>query len=335
MPGRLAICSAVLAGIAWPCKTQSVRTNQEPRHCSVVGDLEIRPFTSKIFHNTRMLRVWLPPTYKSPEHPNDRYPVMYLNDGQDLFDACTSMFSAQEWQADETATELIQTGKVPALIIVGIDNAGKRDRPKEYLPYPDDTLRPSVLSVRGKEYPKFLLDEVIPFIDREYRTDSDPAKTGLGGSSYGAGIALYTVMRHPGRFGKLLLESPSLYAHDNFLLHEADRFTRWPDKVFIGVGSISEPVGDVHQLQETLRRHGLGTQQLLVVEQAGAAHNEGAWAQRFPRALRFLYSREAIGSASNVSTSAPESAPPVHYSSVYETGSITEKISPGTLRGTL
>jgi predicted alpha/beta superfamily hydrolase len=148
-----------------------------------------------------------------------------------------------------------------------------------------------VPKVRGKDYPKFLLEEVMPFINLEYRTDTDPAKTGLGGSSYGAGIALYTVMRHPGHFGKLLLESPSLYAHDNYLLREADRFARWPERVFIGVGSISEPVDDVHRLQDTLRRHGLGIPRLLVVEQPGAAHNEEAWAQRFPRALQFLYSR--------------------------------------------
>jgi predicted alpha/beta superfamily hydrolase len=291
MIGRFTVFAVVLVGMAWACETQFAFANQEPPHCSVVGDLDVRPFTSRVFRNTRMLRVWLPPGYKSPDQRTKRYPVMYLNDGQDLFDACTSIFNAQEWRVDETATALIQSGKIPELIIVGIDNAGKRDRPKEYLPFPDDTLKPPVLSVRGKEYPKFLLDEVMPFINREYRTDPDPAKTGLGGSSYGAGIALYTVMKHPGRFGKLLLESPSLYAHDNFLLHEADRFARWPEKVFIGVGSISEPVDDVHRLQDTLRRQGLGIPRLLVVEQPEAAHNEEAWAQRFPRALQFLYTR--------------------------------------------
>jgi enterochelin esterase-like enzyme len=291
MIGRFTVYSVVLAGMAWACETQLAFAKQEPPHCSVVGNLDVRPFTSRVFHNTRMLRVWLPPGYNSSGQHSERYPVMYLNDGQDLFDACTSIFNPQEWRVDETATALIQSGKIPALIIVGIDNAGKRDRPKEYLPFPDDTLRPSVLRVHGKDYPKFLLDEVMPFINGEYRTDPDPAKTGIGGSSYGAGIALYTVMRHPGRFGELLLESPSLYAHDNYLLHEADRFTRWPEKVFIGVGSINEPVDDVHRLQDTLRRQGLGNPRLLVVEQPGAAHNEEAWAQRFPRALQFLYSR--------------------------------------------
>lgn len=246
------LCSLILAGIAAACETPLAIAKQEPPHCSVVGDLEIRPFTSRVFHNTRVLRIWLPPGYHSPEKRSDRYPVLYLNDGQDLFDACTSIFNAQEWRVDETATALIQDGKIPPLIIVGIDNAGKKERPNEYLPFPDDTLTPALLKVHGKDYPKFLLDEVMPFINREYRTDPSPAQTGLGGSSYGAGIALYTVMTHLGRFGKLLLESPSLYAHDNYLLRRAGRFTRWPSEVYIGVGSVNEPVDDVHRLQDTI-----------------------------------------------------------------------------------
>lgn len=267
--------------------------NQGATHCSVVGDLEVRPFTSRVFHNTRMLRIWLPPEYKSPHHRSEHYPVLYLNDGQDLFDVCTSVFNPQEWRVDETATDLIRSHAVLPLIIVGIDNAGKRDRPKEYLPFPDDTLRPAVPKVHGQDYPRFLLDEVIPFVNREYRTDSDPENIGLGGSSYGAGIALYTIMVRPGSFGRLLLESPSLYAHDNFLLNEAERFTHWPARVYIGVGSVDEPVDDVHRLADTLRSHGLGNRRLLVVEELRAAHNENAWAQRFPRALQFLYGSRA------------------------------------------
>lgn len=255
--------------------------------CSVVGDLEIRSFTSSVFHNTRKLRVWLPPDYK--RLPSRRYPVLYLNDGQNLFNACTSIFNAQEWRVDETATQLIREQKIQPLIVVGIDNAGKRDRPKEYLPFPDDTLQPIVSEVHGQEYPRFLLDEVMPFINHEYRTDPDPAKTGLGGSSYGAGIALYTIMVRPGNFGRLLLESPSLYAHHNFLLREAEHFKQWPRLVYIGVGSVQEPVDDVHHLMDIFHEGGLGSQRFLLVEVPGAAHNEKAWAARLPRALEFLY----------------------------------------------
>jgi predicted alpha/beta superfamily hydrolase len=236
-----------------------------------------------------MLRVWLPEGYKNTENRDKRYPVLYLNDGQDLFDACTSVFNAQEWQVDEAATDLIRRKKVRPLIVVGIDNAGKRDRPKEYLPFPDETLKPALQQVHGEDYPRFLLDEVVPFVNREYRTDTDAASMGLGGSSYGAGIALYTVMVRPGRFGRLLLESPSLYAHDDYLLHAAAHVTRWPSRIYIGVGSVNEPVEDVQRLADTLRRQGLGSRRLLVVEEPGKAHDEDAWAGRFPHALTFLY----------------------------------------------
>ena len=260
-----------------------------PVQCSVVGDLELRPFTSAVFHNTRTLRVWLPQEYKRSENRDRHYPVLYLNDGQDLFDACTSVFNTEEWRVDETATDLIREKRVVPLIIVGIDNAGKRDRPREYLPFPDETLRPLVTEVHGEDYPKFLVDEVMPFINREYRTEVEAAKTGLGGSSYGAGIALYTVMVRPGRFGRLLLESPSLYAHANFLLNEARDFKQWPELLYIGVGTVNEPVDDVHRLVSILRHHRVGDRRLFVAEVPGAGHNENAWADRFPRALEFLY----------------------------------------------
>jgi enterochelin esterase-like enzyme len=260
--------------------------------CSVVGTLILRPLKSRVFKNSRMLRVWLPPGYDNPGERQRRYPVLYLNDGQNLFDACTSTFGPDEWRVDETATALIRSGKIPPLIIVGIDNAGKRDRAKEYLPYPDETLSPPTLDVNGRDYPRFLLDEVMPLINREFRTDTSPASTGIGGSSYGAGIALYTVMKLPGRFGRVLLESPSLYAHDDFLLREAERCKRWPAILYVGVGSVREPVEDVRRLKEILLREGLGDSRLLVVDETGAAHDEEAWARRFPRALQFLYSTE-------------------------------------------
>ncbi len=259
--------------------------------CSVAGDLRILPFTSRIFKNTRMLRVWLPPQYDSPDHRADRYPVLYLNDGQNLFDVCTSMFSAQEWRVDETAGDLVARGVIRPLIIVGIDNAGRQGRAREYLPYSDETLQPRVDRVYGKYYPDFLVHEVMPFINAHFRVDPDPADTGLGGSSYGAGIALYTVMKERGRFGRLLLESPSLYAHHDFLLRVAARCRRWPERIYLGVGTVNEPAGDVDKLEGILRHNGVTGSRLDVVHQSGVAHNEAAWAQRFPAALQFLYGR--------------------------------------------
>src|SRR5262245_9623535 len=109
--------------------------------CSSTSQIQTLQLTSSVFHNTRTVRIWLPVDYDQPAHKNDHYPVLYLNDGQNLFDTCTSQ-SGKEWRADETAAQLIVEKRFRPIIIVGIDNPGLRNRPKEYLPYPDDTLSP-------------------------------------------------------------------------------------------------------------------------------------------------------------------------------------------------
>ena len=85
---------------------------------SATGDLRLHEFRSRIFRNTRLLRVWLPPGYDEPLNGGRRYPVLYLNDGQNLFESATS-FNGVEWQVDETGDRLIREGTVPPMIIVG------------------------------------------------------------------------------------------------------------------------------------------------------------------------------------------------------------------------
>ena len=140
--------------------------------------------------------------------------MFYLNDGQNLFDPATAYIGV-DWQADEAADRLIRDGKIPPLIIVGIDNAQK-DRPKEYLPY--RSFHPPVMRPQGKRYPEFLLNEVMPFVYQHYRIARGPENTGLGGSSLGAIISLFTAMDRPGIFGRLLLESPSLFISNRQLI---------------------------------------------------------------------------------------------------------------------
>jgi enterochelin esterase-like enzyme len=175
---------------------------------TATGDLRIYPFQSRIYRNDRFLRVWVPPGYDDAENAARQYPVLYLNDGQNLFEPATS-FNGVEWQVDETADRLIRERVIPPLIIVGIDNAGK-DRVREYMPH--RSFQSMMLRVQGTRYPSFLMKEVMPFVERHYRVLSGPRNTGLGGSSLGALIALYTVAVSPGIFGRLLLESPSLWA---------------------------------------------------------------------------------------------------------------------------
>lgn len=264
---------------------------------SVTGDLRLHEFPSQIFRNTRMLRVWLPPRYDAPDNSTRHYPVLYLNDGQNLFDRATA-FAGVEWQVDETADRLIRQEAIPPLIVVGIDNT-QGDRIKEYLPF--RSFHPPVLRPQGKRYPDFLINEVMPFVHERYRIAKGPENTGLGGSSLGALISLFTVIERSAVFGRLLLESPSLFVSHRRILKCSRGFRKWPEKVFLAIGTResgredkdTQVVEDVRELAGSLRRAGLDESRLLVKIDEGATHNEGEWAKRFPEALSFLFAKPA------------------------------------------
>jgi predicted alpha/beta superfamily hydrolase len=260
-----------------------------------VGDLRMHEFSSRIFRNRRLLRVWVPSGYDLPENSGQRYPVFYLNDGQNLFEKATS-FTGVEWQVDETADRLIRSGAIPPTIFVGIDNA-RVERLKEYIPY--RSLNPLLLRPLGDRYPGFLTQEVMPFISQNYRTAKGPEHTLLGGSSLGGLIALYTIMATPDVFGGALIESASLWVANRQVLKDSRAFRRWPHRMFLGVGTREvgredkdqQTVENVRELERILRRSGLDDHRLRVEIAEGATHSEGAWAARFPDALQFLLGR--------------------------------------------
>jgi predicted alpha/beta superfamily hydrolase len=275
-------------------KTDSSRTLAGVlRGEAATGDLRIHPFHSRIYRNDRFLRVWVPPGYDNAENAAHQYPVLYLNDGQNLFEPAAS-FNGVEWQVDETADRLIRERVIPPLIIVGIDNAGK-DRLREYMPH--RSFQPMILRVQGTRYPTFLMKEVMPFLERNYRVASGPRNTGLGGSSLGALIALYTVAVSPGIVGRLLLESPSLWAASRQIIRQSRTVRRWPERVFLATGSAEAGredrdrsiVDDVQELAAIFYRSGVDGRRLRLVVDKGASHHESAWARRFPEALSFLF----------------------------------------------
>ena len=239
-----------------------------------VGRLETDTLTSTVFGNTCLLRVWLPPGYDAPENRARRYPVLYLNDGQNLFDSATAVFGGGSWDVGQTASELLRAGRIAPIIVVGIDNAGRglRGRSHEYLPFPDRFLTPYDSAPAGSRFPDFLAHEVLPAVDARYRTLKGPAHTGLGGSSFGAAIALYTAAVRPALFGRLLLESPALYVDDRHL-ERVVATRRWTGElVYLGIGTNeegrarcaasevnTEAVEDVWRMQELLVAQGLDT----------------------------------------------------------------------------
>ena len=255
------------------------------------GKIWLHELNSRIYGNTRLLRVWLPPDYDG--WGAIRYPVLYLNDGQNLFDAATA-FTGVHWQVGETATRLIAEKRIPPLIIVGIDNT--KSRIHEYIPY--KSKDPRVLKAKGTCYPEFLQNEVMPLIDDRYPVQRGAGSTALGGSSLGGLITLYTQMAAPGVFGRLLIESPSLFVADRKILEETRRFQIWPSRVYLGMGTREvgnvekdeKTVADARQLETILREAGLDERRLKVQIEEGATHTESAWAARLPEALEFLYS---------------------------------------------
>lgn len=238
-----------------------------------------------------MVRVWLPPDYDARRKV--RYPVLYLNDGQNLFDPATA-FAGVSWQVGETAARLIAEKKIAPLIIVGIDNTGE-NRIREYIPY--RSTDPPVPRPLGARYPEFLQRDIMPLMEKNYRVGSGPEYAGLGGSSLGGLIALYTQLALPGVFGRLLIESPSLFVANRSILDECRSFRKWPDRVYLSIGTreVGDPekdqraVRDVQELAKILRDAGLRRSRLRVWIHEGAPHSEGAWAVRFPQALEFLY----------------------------------------------
>src|SRR5258708_19883585 len=161
-------------------------------------------FRSKFLRNQRSLVVFLPPGYQ--EQPQRRFPVLYLHDGQNLFDGSTSFIQGQDWHVGPSADAEIHAGRVEPLIIVGIYNTGK-NRIREYTP----TSVPRLGGGRADRYGKFLLEEVRPFMEREYRVDGGSHRARIGGSSLGGFVSLYFWILRPDPSLKISPLSPSVW----------------------------------------------------------------------------------------------------------------------------
>ncbi|MBV9761320.1 MAG: alpha/beta hydrolase [Acidobacteriaceae bacterium] len=243
---------------------------------------------SRFASGPRDVIVYLPPDYDSS--PDRRYPVLYLHDGQNLFDAATA-FAGNEWGLDELAQELILTGEIQPLIIVGIYNAGTR-RMAEYTHVRDRRGRGG----RARKYSRFIVEDLKPFIDSQYRTLRDAANTGLGGSSLGGLVTLYLGLHHPDTFGRLIVMSPSIWWANRAILREVRKLRgRLPQKIWLDIGTCEgqDPetcVKNVKDLAEALVAKGWQPEHdFKFVEDQGAGHNEKAWGFRMRDALKFLF----------------------------------------------
>jgi predicted alpha/beta superfamily hydrolase len=243
-------------------------------------------FHSDFLPDDRDVTVWLPPGYD--DDPSRRYPVLYLHDGQNLFDPDTAFVPGQTWQVGDTAGAEIAAARVEPLIIVGIANAGSR-RIQEYTPTPDSRLGGGL----ADQYGRLIVDELKPLVDRTYRTLPDPMDTAIGGSSLGGLVSLYLALTRPQTFGRVAVMSPSVWWDRRAILRTVrgaqpkPRLRLWVD---IGTAEGRRGLDDARLLKAALVGAGwVVGGDLHYAEYEGATHSEGAWAARFAPVLRWLF----------------------------------------------
>ena len=231
--------------------------------------------------------MYLPPGY---EDGRAAYPVLYLQDGQNLFDAGTA-FGGKQWHAAETADFLIAKGAIEPLIIVGIYNTGVR-RISEYTPTRDRRERKGG---KGDRYAEMLVRDLKPMIDAGYRTRKGRADTGVGGSSLGGLVSLQAGLLYPGVFGKLAILSPSVWWDNRTILNLVHAYrSKRRARIWLDAGTAESDNGiaDLRLLRDALLEKGWREGvDLAYSEIEGAPHNEDAWAARFGSVLQFLYAK--------------------------------------------
>ncbi|MEO8683121.1 MAG: alpha/beta hydrolase-fold protein [Vicinamibacterales bacterium] len=238
----------------------------------------------------RDLMVWLPPDYEMDG--DRRYPVLYMHDGQNLFDPATAFLEGSHWRIGETASELIAEGRVEPLIIVGIYNTGI-DRIEEYTPTRDARLGGG----HANDYGRLIVEELKPFIDRTYRTQPDALHTGIGGSSLGGLVTLHLGFTYPRVFSRLAVLSPSVWWDRRAILRTVRQASPRPDlRIWVDMGTAEGRRGldDARLLKAALMGAGwVEGKNLHYAEYEGADHSEGAWAARMGPVLEWLFPARA------------------------------------------
>ncbi|TWT41265.1 Endo-1,4-beta-xylanase/feruloyl esterase precursor [Phycisphaerae bacterium RAS1] len=264
------------------------------RSSTRTGDIRVHDAVeSPQLGNTRTVLVYLPPGYE--KDAERRYPVLYMHDGNNVFDEATS-FGGVEWSADETAQRLIAAGKIRPLIIVAIyNNADRRD---EYTHARDDRFGGGG---RGDLYVAFIAETLKPLIDRTYRTRPDAGHTAIAGSSLGGLISLYAAYKRPDVFGTAGVVSPALAWNERSILEVvrgAPPETK--PRVWLDMGTeegsregpmalFTKAVSDCRALVEILKARGCREGADFRYEEIeGGRHHERDWAKRFDRLLEFI-----------------------------------------------
>ncbi len=236
----------------------------------------------------RYRRIWLylPPDYATSDK---KYPVLYMHDGQNLFDKNTS-FTGEEWGIDKTLDSFAEYKDVVP-IVVGIDNGGA-ERINELSPWENKKNGGG----DGDKYAQFVVETLKPYIDKKYRTLVDRENTMLMGSSLGGLISLYMGVKYQNVFGKIGVFSPAFWYVPVCYQYAGQTPTKYPTKIyFLGGGKESDSinvVADAKKMYEVLLKNGYNKENLKVKEVPDGIHSEWFWKQEFPNAMEWLYYSE-------------------------------------------
>jgi predicted alpha/beta superfamily hydrolase len=230
--------------------------------------------------NQRDVLVYLPPSY----HRSDRsYPVLYMQDGQNLFDPSTSF--AGEWGVGRAMNAAARRGL--EAIVVGVPNMGP-ERLDEYSPYADPKVGGGG---KGAAYADFLARTLKPIVDRRFRTEPGREHTVVAGSSMGGLISLVALLRHPATFGAVGALSPSLWFAGGAIFSEVEASPYVPARIYLDIGVQEGPqhVANARRLRDLFLSKGyrIGAD-LRWLESRSGRHDERSWGRRFARALPFL-----------------------------------------------
>jgi predicted alpha/beta superfamily hydrolase len=228
----------------------------------------------------RTIRVYLPPNY---DRSSDSYSVVYMQDGQNLFDDSTAY--AGEWGVDETLNELSQQQGLN-IIVVGIDNGGEK-RMNEYSPWENKRFG----AAEGEQYMDFVVEVVKPYIDTNYRTLSDVQHTAIIGSSMGGLIAHYALHAYPNVFGKAAIFSPSYWYSPEVFVYTNTHKAALDAKIYVMFGDKEGDgmIVDTGRMEHQLREQGHPRQNMLFKRVVGGEHNESLWRSEFSAAIRWLF----------------------------------------------
>lgn len=249
----------------------------------------------------RRIWVYLPQNYYTS---NDDYPVLYMHDGQNVFDQATS-FSG-EWGVDEAMIQLENNGARKA-IVVGIDNGGA-SRIDEYSPW----THPTYGGGEGDDYMQFLVNTLKPYIDANFRTLPDRLNTGLMGSSLGGLITFYGGLQYQQTFGKLGIFSPSFWFSPATFTFPGQAGHQEPFRVYLLAGEqeSQDMVPDMYRVADSLAANGFSPAELFVTTHADGAHSEWYWRREFPDAFEWLFADQNVGLSTPEGSACPLTAYP-------------------------